>query len=224
MTAFDRAAADGAALVVHQFRNSLGVILGLAELLTDPADHPADTVEMATLISQTATRLNHTVTTLGDTVAIERGRLALTPAPLDLTQLAHQLADQPIDGTAARRVTVTAPASVTVTADRARITQIVTQLLSNAAKFSPPDTPIELTVAAGPQTARLTVRDHGPGIADHHRPELFQPFARLDSRQPGIGLGLYLARHLARAHHGDLVDEPPADQGAQFTLILPRHD
>ncbi|MBC9711405.1 HAMP domain-containing histidine kinase [Streptomyces sp. TRM66268-LWL] len=101
----------------------------------------------------------------------------------------------------------------------ARVSRLLTNLLDNAAKFSPPGGPVEVTLTE----AELTVRDHGPGIAAADLPYVFDRFYRAESARalPGSGLGLAMARQIARAHHADLTAGQAPGGGAQFTLTLP---
>ncbi|TGB13965.1 HAMP domain-containing sensor histidine kinase [Streptomyces sp. MZ04] len=101
----------------------------------------------------------------------------------------------------------------------ARLSRLLTNLLDNAAKFSPPGTPVEVTLT---RTA-LTVRDHGPGIAPEDLPYVFDRFYRAEKARalPGSGLGLAMARQIAHAHGAELTAEAAPGGGAQFKLTLP---
>ncbi|MGK5642170.1 ATP-binding protein [Streptomyces sp. URMC 126] len=115
-------------------------------------------------------------------------------------------------------------ADVTVPGVPARLARLLANLLDNAAKFSPPGAAVEVRLDRGPDAVELTVRDHGPGISDEDRPHVFDRFYR--SRQaralPGSGLGLAMARQIARAHGAELTAERPADgPGALFRLRFP---
>ncbi|WP_409059745.1 sensor histidine kinase [Streptomyces sp. SYP-A7185] len=101
----------------------------------------------------------------------------------------------------------------------ARLARLVTNLLDNAAKFSPPGTPVEVCLTP----AALTVRDHGPGIAEEDLPYVFDRFYRAEKARalPGSGLGLAMARQIARAHGAELAAERAPGGGALFRLTLP---
>ncbi|MFB7663053.1 sensor histidine kinase [Kitasatospora sp. NPDC056138] len=101
----------------------------------------------------------------------------------------------------------------------ARLVRLVGNLLDNAAKFSPPGGPVEVTLT----DRRLTVRDHGPGIAPEDLPYVFDRFYRASAARalPGSGLGLAMARQIARAHGADLTAEAAPGGGALFRLTLP---
>ncbi|MFG3253089.1 sensor histidine kinase [Streptomyces sp. NPDC048172] len=99
----------------------------------------------------------------------------------------------------------------------ARLARLLSNLLDNAAKFSPPGGPVEIALAPGPE---VTVRDHGPGIAPEDLPHVFDRFYRAESARalPGSGLGLAMARQIARAHGADLTAERAEGTGTVFRL------
>ncbi|TVL91656.1 HAMP domain-containing sensor histidine kinase [Streptomyces sp. SAJ15] len=105
----------------------------------------------------------------------------------------------------------------------ARLARLLSNLLDNAAKFSPPGTPVEVALTLSGRTVELTVRDHGPGIAAADLPYVFDRFYRSREARalPGSGLGLAMARQIARAHGAELTAERPEDGGARFRLRLP---
>ena len=106
--------------------------------------------------------------------------------------------------------------------DEARLEQVLVNLVSNALKFSPPDSPVTVTVAADDDEVSVAVHDLGPGVADVHVGTIFRKWGRADHGMPGTGLGLYLSRGIARAHGGDVrYRRLPGDGGTVFTLSLP---
>lgn len=111
-----------------------------------------------------------------------------------------------------------------VWADRERITQVLRNLLANAAKYSPPGSVIEVGVEKHQDRVQISVIDHGPGIAPTDVDRIFQKFARghhRDPRIPGMGIGLYLARAIVRAHGSDLSLTQTPGGGATFSFQLP---
>ncbi|UQA93040.1 HAMP domain-containing sensor histidine kinase [Streptomyces halobius] len=116
-----------------------------------------------------------------------------------------------------------AAAGTTVPGVPARLVRLLSNLLDNAAKFSPPGGPVETELALVAGRLELTVRDHGPGVADADLPHVFDRFYRAQAARalPGSGLGLAMARQIARAHHADLTAEQAAGGGALFRLRVP---
>lgn len=104
----------------------------------------------------------------------------------------------------------------------ARLNRLLTNLLDNAAKFSPPGAPVEVGLTLHAGTLELVVRDHGPGIAPQDIPYVFDRFYRAEAARalPGSGLGLAMARQIARAHGADLAAEAAPGGGALFRLVF----
>ncbi|MFB7631817.1 sensor histidine kinase [Streptomyces sp. NPDC056149] len=114
-------------------------------------------------------------------------------------------------------------ATTTLPGVPARLTRLLSNLLDNAAKFSPPGGPVETELADVAGELHLTVRDHGPGIADGDLPYVFDRFYRAQAARalPGSGLGLAMARQIARAHGAELTAEQAPGGGALFRLRMP---
>jgi signal transduction histidine kinase len=115
-----------------------------------------------------------------------------------------------------------------VQVDRGRILQVLTNLLDNAAKYSPPSSSIFIEVEAESGYITVQVKDHGFGISPDQLPLLFNKFVRLHrgigSAAPGIGLGLAICKGIVEAHGGRIwADSPGEGQGATFSFTLPAH-
>jgi signal transduction histidine kinase len=146
--------------------------------------------------------------------------LALDPRPTDVGALVNQTLADVGSVLEPHRVETSLPDGVTASIDRVRIRQVVTNLLANAAKFSPEGTTVSIRLTADQEEVHLAVADQGPGLDD---PEAaFQQFSPLSStkRGGGLGLELYIARGIARAHGGDLVASSEAG-GSRFEIRLP---
>ncbi len=155
---------------------------------------------------------------------VDTRKMSLTMVPVDLAAFVVEITEQRLPHD---RATIVAPAApVQVNADPERLRQLIDHLLQNALKFSPPSAGIMVNVAAGPDEARIAVRDHGVGLSGDDMKVLFTRYGRIrDARTanvPGMGLGLYLAKLIAEAHGGDLVAASPGrGLGATFTIVLP---
>jgi two-component system sensor histidine kinase BaeS len=118
-----------------------------------------------------------------------------------------------------------APSLPVISVDHLRIEQILTNLLSNALRYTSENGKVELTFDTTPTTILLRVHDTGPGIPTESLPYIFGRFYRVEKSRSrtegGSGLGLAIARQLARAHGGDLTVANHPSGGAVFTLILP---
>jgi len=151
---------------------------------------------------------------------VELSREALDLSRLVAEEVAHHA---PRSAKAGCRVEVEAASGVTGPWDREKLRQVLGSLLSNALKFGAGGT-VSVRLEATPDTATLTVRDQGPGIAPEDLPRIFSKFGRAVSARHygGLGLGLYLADQWVKALGGSIEVESQPGRGATFRLVLPR--
>ncbi|HZQ34164.1 MAG TPA: HAMP domain-containing sensor histidine kinase, partial [Mycobacterium sp.] len=150
--------------------------------------------------------------------------LSLHPEPTDLRPLVDGQVERVRLLHPALTVTVDGP-SVTVNVDPARVGQVVANLLNNACQVTPAGGAVRVTVSRTGDRAIVAVRDDGPGVAPEQRERIFERLVRGDAGRRetgGAGLGLPIARGIARAHSGDVTCEPTTPgEGATFVLTLP---
>jgi two-component system, sensor histidine kinase len=223
------------AVVSHELRTPLHGILGLTRLTrTDLARTAATALAhyRLELIEDASVHLQRMVNDLLDISFMESGRLQLHPAPFHLL---HELSLITETYTARApelgvRFNAVIPRSLdgVVVGDSARLAQVLHNLLGNAFKFTPIGGTITLSVERTPGGAnlRFTVRDTGPGVPVAERESIFEVFTQgsiAGSRPEGVGLGLAIARQLARAMDGDIVYSSDLDVGSTFvfTAMLP---
>ncbi|MEM9693321.1 MAG: ATP-binding protein, partial [Myxococcota bacterium] len=220
----DRLASIGrlAAAVAHEVRNPLTGVLMVAHSLR--REHEGQELgERLDLIHREASRIEEIVKTL-----LSFGRSGETSAPLHREDVAvRTMIDDAVSLVSLGRRQQTLQwcleieAGHTVHADRNRIIQVLVNLLANAADASPDGGTIRISSESdGDELLRITVADQGPGVAEEVRGRLFEPFFTTKEAGEGTGLGLAVARRIARDHGGDLhwVD---AEGGARFALSLP---
>ena len=161
---------------------------------------------------------------LVDQQAIERQDFRPERDSIDLADLARRAAGLLSVRAAGKGVRIDRPGDrehVPATGEFRRVLQILVNLVGNAVRYSQPGSAVTIA-ATGGDMAEVTVTDAGKGIAPEDQARIFEKFERVDPSEPGgTGLGLYIARRLARAMGGDLTVQSAPGQGARFTLTLP---
>jgi K+-sensing histidine kinase KdpD len=223
----DRARRELLANVSHELRTPLGTILTESTSPLPQVDGVADADRRLRAIAGEAQRLKALVDDMLDLAVIEAGTLELRLEPVRLADAIEAALERLSRISPNRRVGWDESAArVDVLADWDRLVQILDNLLANANRFGPPDTPIEIGVEpGGAGLVALRVRDHGPGVAPELKPRLFERFvhgANDDAaHQVGIGLGLAIVKGLVEAHAGSVSLEDTAGDGASFRFTLP---
>jgi signal transduction histidine kinase len=170
-------------------------------------------------------RLEQLTSELLDVTRIEQGRLDLNPIELALDAVVREAVEhlEPDLAAVGSSVSIECDAPVVGRWDPSRLGQVVTNLVTNAAKFGG-GKPIEIRIEESAAAARLTVADHGIGIDPARRPYVFDQFERAvpSSRYGGLGLGLYIARSIVVAHGGTITVDSELGAGSTFTVTLPR--
>ncbi len=229
------------ATMSHEIRTPLNGILGMTQLLRLPGNEEAEVQEYARTIQESGSNLLSLLNDILDAAKIEAGRISLNPAPFDPAQLARDVLVLFRELAAAKHLAIELEVTDGVAAcyvgDALRIRQMVSNLVSNAIKFTEHGSihvRVEAHPAAGSNTAnpgapagcrlRYTVADTGTGIPADQQEILFEPFRQGDESTTrssgGSGLGLAIVRDLARLHGGDATVDSTAGQGSRFHIDL----
>jgi signal transduction histidine kinase len=213
----------------HELRTPLAIILTQAEmLLTDSTN--AAVVEARDAIRVSASQLLELVNEILELARSESGTIELDLAPVRLGEFVADLRPR-IDNLAAAAgisMTVRLPARLpVVTADAARLREIVINLVDNAVKYTPSGGSIEIGATTDGRSVRVSIADTGVGIAEEIGDSVFEPFYRVAGTrtqrdQASSGLGLALAKRWVEAHGGSIGWAPNPDGGTIFTFTLPR--
>ena len=225
-----RARDEFLAAAAHELKTPLTSLRGFAQFALRRLERegqlrPEQLQRTLRVIDHQSDRLSRLVAQLLDLSSLDAGQLALKRRVTDVAALVRDAVASAQAATQRHRFVVRAPPSLEAFVDPARMEQVIDNLLDNAAKFSPEDTPIEVELsAADPRMLRLTVRDYGPGIPPERRGGLFSRFYQAQTGRPfaGLGLGLYLSRQLVRLHGGHLEAEFPPEGGMRLIITLPR--
>ena len=211
--------------VSHEIKTPLTGILGAAEMLSE-GDASEAQKPLLSMISKESTRLNALVQQILDLARLEREGEALDLAETDLVDLARESVDlmRPRAEAAGIVLSFAAPESPCVAKVDARlIGEAIGNLVSNAIRHSgSPD--VAVSVSRSARGFAIAVEDHGIGIPPEHAERVFERFHRVDparaAESGGAGLGLAIARRIARLHGGDVVFSPVAPSGARFVLSV----
>ncbi len=234
MEEVDRQKDELLAAVSHELRTPASSILGVVRTLTQRADRFSSDqyLELLGLVLEQAEQLDRLIGQLLLAAKLQQPQFVADSTTLELVDVATlvrragQLAaltypDRPVD--------VAAADGLPVRVDRRVVAQVLGNLIGNAAKHTPAGTPVWIELERRGSFAVIAVEDRGPGVSQQHRNEVFERFTQLDAAAElaksagGVGLGLYIARQLARAQGGEVlaVDPSRPDRGARFELRLP---
>jgi two-component system CheB/CheR fusion protein len=161
-----------------------------------------------------------------DASKMTAGRFAITHETVELADLVSQTARK-YAATSQHEVDLSIEENVpTIEGDSVRLSQVIENLVSNAAKYSPEGSTITITLESSDEKVRLRVRDEGNGIASDKAPLIFERFFRVEEEGrmvKGTGLGLFISREIVRMHGGDITFESVMGYGTTFLVELPVH-
>ena len=225
----DRRKDEFVATIAHELRNPLAPIQAAARLFGLQSFSDPRLVWSSRVLDRQARQLARLVDDLLDISRVAEGKLEIKLEHVDLTHVLRQASDgsRGVLQTAGHRLVVDLPdQALFVDADPGRLIQIVENLLTNAAKYTPSGGTVSLSLRCDEQTATIAVRDSGIGIAEADLPSIFGIFTQLppgaSRSQGGLGIGLSLVRALAERHGGRVgVTSEGANKGSEFTVWLP---
>jgi len=218
----ERVQKDFIAMASHDLASPLTVLRARAQLMQRRQEY--DEPSVLTMIDQTK-RMERLIDDLRDLVRLETGQFELNRSPGDMAALVRAAADRAATQHPDHSFTIASEVeSVTGNWDDGRIGQVLDNLLNNAAKYTPPEHPVTLSLIATEADVSISVIDRGPGIDPEAVPHLFDRFYRANRQADtaGLGLGLYISRMLIEVHGGQISVDSRPGEGATFTISLPR--
>ena len=224
-----RAKSDFLSRMSHDLRTPLNAILGFAQILQMDLLTP-EQAEGVQQILRVGVHLLDLINEVLDIARIEVGQLSLSPEPVPVEEVVTHVATLVRPLGTRRRITVTTDQQgdgLHIRADRQRLNQILMNLVSNAVKYNRDGGSVHVSWEQRGEMTRILVRDTGPGIPDHKRMLLFQPFERLGAEQSGVegtGLGLAVSKGLTEAMGGRIGLNSALDAGSTFWIELPTTD
>ena len=219
------------ATLAHELRNPLSPILNGIELLgmISETEEPQECLEIREMIER---QVHHMVRLVDDLLEVSRitsGKIQLRTEPLDLADVIKQAVETSQPNVQAANHTLTVDTEVgrcRVHGDLTRLAQVVSNLINNSARYTPPGGRIEVATDAAPPHAMITVRDNGIGIATDMLEKVFDLFTQVNRYQPqsggGLGIGLALVKRIVELHEGSVsVRSEGENRGTEFTVTLP---
>ena len=214
-------------LITHELRTPLTSIRGSLGLLESGAiaSTPSKVNEIVELASRNVNTLLALINDLLDFQKFQSGQLDFEFEPLDADRLAQETCEN-LEGFAQEhhaRIRIEATSRATIVGDSVRLAQVLTNLISNAIKFTPAGEEVVVRTALCEDKLRFSVTDKGPGIPEDFRGRIFSKFAqaRGENKVKGTGLGLAISKAIVEAHRGSIGFDTKVGEGTTFHVDLP---
>ncbi len=229
----ERMRAEFLGMVSHELRTPLATIKGsTTTLLSSPKGmDPAVLTQFHRIIDQQVDYLQELIGDLLDVARVESGTLSIDPGPASIADVVDESRNRFLNSGARHSLTIDIPPSIpTVVADRIRMVQVLSNLLSNAARYSPEGSPIRVEATSDGVFVAVSVIDEGRGVPEELIPHLFRSFSRFRGEErrgmvDGSGLGLAICKGIIEAHGGRIWAESEGlGTGSRFTFTVPMLD
>lgn len=224
----ERMRADFVANASHELRTPLAALSGFLETIQGAAKNdPKAQAKFMGLMRSQADRMRRLIDDLLSLSRIEMNEHVRPSGEVDLAQVATHVRDvlSPMAADVGCEIKVTSEGPVIVAGSRDELVQVVQNLAENALKYAGSGKLVEIIVQRSGRSADISVRDHGPGIADEHIPRLTERFYRVNVQESrsrgGTGLGLAIVKHIVNRHRGRLVISSEIGKGSAFTVKIP---
>ena len=216
-------------MAAHDLRSPLGNILNFCEFIEEePENLSSDQKEFISTIDSLATFMLNMVNELLDVTSIEQGEINLSKNDYDLITCINRvvyLNKSLADRKNIKINTPTFPQQLIVNIDKSKIEQVLTNLLTNAIKYSFPESIVNILIHQQADEVAVSIRDHGQGIKSDELRLLFKPFQKTSTQatagEKSIGLGLFIVKRIVEAHGGKITAESILNSGTTFTFTLP---
>jgi PAS domain S-box-containing protein len=226
LAALNQAKSDFVAIVSHEFRTPLTGIRGFSELIRDQILAPAEVKEYANDINVDAQRLERMIDDILNLERMQSGFAAIEPRPVDLNAVIAAVVHLTKPTSTTHKFAFDlAPGLPLVAGDRDKLYQVVSNLVSNAIKYSPSGGEVRITTRPENGYAHVEIIDQGVGIPDTALARIFERYARIETSAhrviKGTGLGLPIARQIIDLHHGKIWAESVPGSGSTFHVLVP---
>jgi PAS domain S-box-containing protein len=216
------------AILAHELRNPLAPLSNSLQILRMPGVEPSVVARAHEMMTRQVAHLTRLVDDLMDVSRVMQGKIELRREPVDVGTIVSRAVEtmQPLVDAQRHRLSVHLTDPVFVHADAVRLTQVVSNLLANAIKYTPPEGCVWVSTEREENTAVVRVRDNGVGVAPHMRYRIFEMFVQGEESgagaHGGLGIGLTLVKNLVEMHHGTVEARSEGlGHGAEFVVRLP---
>jgi PAS domain S-box-containing protein len=226
----DKLKSEFVSTVSHELRTPLTAIHGSLKLIESGVvgDIPEGVQKLISMAQKNSTRLIVLINDLLDVEKLKAGKLVLNVETVDLAQLVNQAIQDNESFALSYQVSFVmkeVPHSIFVNADPLRLTQVITNLLSNAAKFSNQSKLVDIRIKIDDKKVKVEVQDYGTGLAQEFEQDVFKPFSQANNgntrQQGGTGLGLHISKSLMEQMQGEIGFTTEKDKGSTFWITLP---
>jgi len=207
-------------MIAHEIRTPVSLIIGPLEKLMKKGT-PSDDLRV---INRNAHRLLELVNQLLDFRKVEQQSLVVRFAPQNIHDLIESISERfaPAFEQGGKQLTIEYPDErFTAMIDREAITKVISNLLTNANKYTKDRVRLGCTVEPDDKHFRIEVADNGAGISEADRQHIFEPFFQAQNNKPGTGIGLNIVKNIVDQHHGTISVESEVGKGSTFTVVLP---
>ena len=216
------------ALASHELRTPLTILMMSTEVLAQMLAGQQENRGVAAVLQKMEDQLDQMtslVNELLDVSKIQAGRFEYTMEALALDDLVRETVDLLQPGLRQHTIYVIGASGATISGDKKHLSQVLTNLLTNAVKYSPQGQRVDVSLAAVDGYAVVQVHDDGIGIPVAHQKDIFDRFYRVRDENtsffPGLGIGLYVCAEIVKHHSGTITVESEEGKGATFTVALP---
>ena len=222
-----RAKEEFLSMASHEMRTPVTSIKGYAQVLESQFKIGGDmpSVHLASKLVEQVDNLNSLISDLFDDTKVKEGKLDLRPEYFDFNMLVRDVTEEVQHTTKQHKIISRLEGIPKIYADKQRLRQVIINMLTNAIKYSPRATHIDVATQSSERSVTLSVRDFGFGIPKEAQSKIFTRFYRVKSKQldtyPGLGLGLYISADIVQRHGGSMEVKSRVGKGSCFTVTLP---
>ncbi|MCG3118910.1 MAG: Sensor histidine kinase ResE [bacterium] len=227
----DRMKTELVSMVAHELRSPLTSISGFSELLLDPTVNREQSEEYATIILKESNRLSDLINKFLDISKIEAGKSQAKKVPMQIRDVVDKVLDVNLHQAEKKGIVVSVKVSPNlplVIGDGDMLEQVILNLFTNAVKYSPENTAIEIRLKERENDVLIEVEDNGYGISEKAQQRLFEKFYRVTDNEKvreitGTGLGLALVKEIIEIHGGSITVRSKLGEGSTFSFTIPKY-